>query len=191
MENKLIICDLDGTLFDTRGVNYHAYKQALREFGFETELTYEYYIEHLWGPIYKHFLPELGVPENLLEPIHDRKMELYDTYIKYAVENRSLFTLLEALKTTGEYKIVVVTAGSKNAYFILEYFGRANFFDRVYTSNDVDYPKPHPEGFLKAMADFQASPINTIIFEDSATGIEAARATGAAVMVVDDFGVDG
>ena len=28
-KEKLVICDLDGTLFDTRRVNYHAYREAL------------------------------------------------------------------------------------------------------------------------------------------------------------------
>ena len=37
--------------------------------------------------------------------------------------------------------------------------------------------KPNPEGYLKAISHFNATPEDTIIFEDSDVGIEAARKT--------------
>ena len=33
-KDKLILCDLDGTLFDTLEVNYHSYKEALKIFNY-------------------------------------------------------------------------------------------------------------------------------------------------------------
>ena len=32
-KSKLVICDLDGTLFDTRRVNYMAYREAIERAG--------------------------------------------------------------------------------------------------------------------------------------------------------------
>lgn len=33
---KLIIVDLDGTLFDTKNINYHAYKEAMASYGYSS-----------------------------------------------------------------------------------------------------------------------------------------------------------
>ena len=42
-KTKMIICDLDGTLFDTSEVNYQAYKKSLYEIGYE--LSYSFFIK--------------------------------------------------------------------------------------------------------------------------------------------------
>ena len=55
------------------------------------------------------------------------------------------------------------------------------------TQEDIHKPKPDPEGFLLAMEHFGVTPADSVIFEDSDVGIEAARASGAAVFVADRF----
>ena len=42
------------------------------------------------------------------------------------------------------------------------------------TQDDIENPKPNPEGFLKAMNFFSISKDNVIIFEDSDVGMDAA-----------------
>ena len=37
---KLIMVDLDGTLFDTREVNYMAYQEAVGQFGYKIDYKY-------------------------------------------------------------------------------------------------------------------------------------------------------
>ena len=55
VKDKLIICDLDGTLFDTRRVNYMAYKEAIIKLGLPMNTSYDEYIKKCWGPIIEHF----------------------------------------------------------------------------------------------------------------------------------------
>ena len=50
-----------------------------------------------------------------------------------------------------------------------------------------NFGMPGPEGYRKAMAHFGTDAAHTIIFEDSPTGLAAARATGAAVFKVETF----
>ena len=47
------------------------------------------------------------------------------------------------------------------------------------THDDIVNSKPDPEGFLKAMKFFNARPQETIIFEDSEVGLQAAERSGA------------
>ena len=184
-KEKLVICDLDGTLFDTRRVNYHAYREALEIAGIPINFDYDFYINRCWGPTYRGFLPLMNVPINRFEEVHDLKKTLYEKNLKYAQENTHLFNIIEALRST--YHTCVVTSGSHNSKDILKYFNRYDLFEAIFTIDDVKRGKPDPEGFFKAMDYFNVTPQQTLIFEDSSVGIEAARQTGASLCIVDDF----
>ena len=56
--------------------------------------------------------------------------------------------------------------------------------DGIISALDAPQSKPDPGCFLKAMEIEGATPDETLIFEDSAVGIEAARRSGAAYFVV-------
>ena len=42
-KNKLAIFDLDGTLFDTKDVNYNAYQAAIKMTGIDANINYNDY----------------------------------------------------------------------------------------------------------------------------------------------------
>lgn len=184
-KNKLAIFDLDGTLFDTKEINYLSYKQAINEVGFE--LDYEFFCTSCNGKHYKEFLSEIVTEnENLLEKIHKRKKELYNSNLKVARMNKHLFVMIDLIKC--DYHLALVTTASrKNCEDILRYFGKYDIFDLILTQEDVTNIKPHPEGFLKAMKYFKVIPEMTIIYEDSKVGIEAAHRSNANVFIVDYF----
>lgn len=172
-KEKLIIVDLDGTLFDTVEVNFRAYKKALNNFGFD--IKRDYYAKHCNGAHYKRYLPQIigADDEDLIIRIHDQKKEVYSEFLYTAKKNLHLFEILEGLKQ--KYHIAVVTTASrKNAEEILDFFSVRDLFDLLITQEDVTYVKPNPEGFLKVMNHFNAHSENTMIFEDSEDGIQAA-----------------
>lgn len=59
-----------------------------------------------------------------------------------------------------------------------------NPFSRSISSNDVKVTKPDPEGYLLAASSGGHDISNCLIFEDSLTGVTAAKASGAWVMAV-------
>lgn len=174
---KLIIVDMDGTLFDTKDVNFHAYRQALAEHGFG--LDYEYYCSYCNGRHYTQFLPQITTEDKqILSAIHARKKVLYSAFLDKARANTHLIEILRAMH--GMYRTALVTTASRACcYDILNHFQLMELFDLVLTQDDITHSKPDPEGFLKAMAHFGAAAENTIIFEDSDVGLEAAKQTGA------------
>jgi len=188
-ETMLICVDLDGTLFDTVTVNAASYRAALAELGFT--VTDEYYAAHCNGGHYKTFLRPLmgGDPaEADVERVHDRKKALYSDCLGAARKNTALFALLESVRRRPDCHLALVTTGSRrNATEILEYFGCLTWFELILTGEDVEKNKPDPEGYRKAMAYFNAAPADTMIFEDSAPGLAAAAATGAAVFKCECF----
>ena len=74
---------------------------------------------------------------------------------------------------------MVTTASKVNVEDILKTFGKLEVFDKKFTQEDFKKMKPDPEGYLKAMEYFGIKPENTIIFEDSESGLKAAESSGA------------
>ena len=121
-----------------------------------------------------------------MEKIHGIKKELYSKYLKYAKINKNLFDMLEVMKNF--YHIALVTTASKkNTEEILRYFKKRDLFEFIISAEDVKNKKPDPEGFVKAMNYFNITPKDTIIFEDSNSGIEAAIKSGANILKVEKF----
>ena len=183
MTRRALLFDLDGTLFDTTGVNYLAYKKALNEVGCDIDM--EYYKNCCDGRSYRDFLPKL-VPTDKIKVVHERKKNLYADCLGCARENVFLFDLIEKMK--AESKIgLVTTASGKNTREILIYFGREELFDVLVCQEDVQNTKPHPEAYQKAMDMLGVSSEEVYIFEDSEVGMEAALASGAHVIRIERF----
>ena len=182
---KLIMVDLDGTLFDTREVNYRAYKEAVESFGFS--IDYEYYSKYCNGRHFMDFLPQsTTTDEKVLSQMHRIKKAAYEKYLEYARLNEGLLGILKLCKCKANIALVT-TASADNTSDILRKFGLEGFFDVVLTHEDIHKSKPDPEGFLKAMDTFGATAKECVIFEDSDVGILAAEKTGATVFVVKGF----
>ena len=185
-KSNLAVFDLDGTLFDTRTVNFLAYQEAIREEGYS--LDREFYESQCNGKYYKDYLPIIikNPSSDLMERIHIRKKILYPKYLSHCVVNEQLFNLIKLM--CNSYHIALVTTASKaNCMDILNYFRKTHFFELIISQEDVALVKPDPEGFIKTMSYFEVTPKQTIIFEDSQTGIEAAQKAGTVIFKVERF----
>lgn len=179
MKNKLAIFDMDGTLFDTKDVNYRAYKFAIEQCGFSINIDYKYYCDYCNGNNYKVFLPKIipQITQSQMEQIHNCKKNKYASCLKYARKNEILFAMIESLK--NEFIIALVTTASKkNVADILKAFEVNEYFDLIVTQEDVQKTKPDPEGYLLALEKSKVTKQNAIIFEDSEMGMLAAKASG-------------
>lgn len=180
LKNKLAIFDLDGTLFDTKDVNYNAYQNAIKMVGIDINIDYNDFCKLYNGKNYKDFLPKIisNISEEQMRNIHNLKKDIYTMYLDKARKNELLFSIIEGLKERF-YISIVSNASQKNVNDILEKFHVRGFFDLLITQENIENPKPSPEGFIKAMDFFNILKENTIIFEDSEIGIQAAVKSGA------------
>ena len=183
---KLLILDMDGTLIDTSYINYHAYNEALSEYGYSVE--HEFFAMNCSGRHYKEFLPELTCnDEKIIEAVHEKKKLLYAKYLNKGRLNETLISMVRACKKQGMKVALVTTANKKNVIELLNCFELIDDFDLILTQDDVIKQKPDPYGFIAAMKHFGVKPEQTLIFEDSPTGIEAAKASGADYMQVYNY----
>ena len=79
------------------------------------------------------------------------------------------------------------SASKENTNDILDEFKIREMFDLVLTHEDIERPKPDPDGFITAMDYFGVLPKESVIFEDSDVGVKAAEASGATVFVVKGY----
>lgn len=185
MKKKLALFDLDGTLFDTSDVNFHSYSLALAEYGFR--LDYTTFCRDCNGRSYTDFLPEiLGGRTDLMDAVHLRKKDFYRTFLSHARPNHHLISMLKFMQEEY-YTAIVTTASRQNTLELLNAFDLTNQFSLILTQEDITKTKPDPEGFLKAMTHFGVAGGDTLIFEDSLVGLQAALCTKAAVMKIEAF----
>jgi len=183
MQLKLIILDFDGTLADTREANASAYIAALQEIGYE--LNREDYRNRYFGMRCPEFLRELGFEDpDLIDRIRRRKIELYPTFFSSVRLNGPLWAFCRQFRSQGGRVWIVSTGQADNIRNVMRFLKLEAEIDGILTGNDVARHKPFPDAFLKAMEREGCRPEETLIFEDSEVGIEAARRSGAAYVVV-------
>ena len=91
---------------------------------------------------------------------------------------------LDALRVKGLK--LAIGSSSKNAKFILERIGLADYFDAISDGTNIARSKPDPEVFLKAAEFLGLEPADCLVVEDAVAGVEAAHAGGMKVAAVGD-----
>lgn len=180
---KLILLDFDGTLVDTRRANAAAYIAALREAGYT--LTEEEYAARYFGMRCNEFLTRLGIDDPAeRERLRLRKIAIYPTCFDTVRLNEPLWQFCQQFRAQGGRVWIVSTGSCANIDNVMHHLGIAGGVDGILSGLDIERPKPAPDCFLEAMRREGCSPHETLIFEDSQIGIEAARRSGASYFVV-------
>lgn len=170
---KAIIFDFDGTLADTLPVCFYAFQAVFKTFD-NKEVTPDE-IKAMFGP------SETGIiRENLMDTNHDKAIELY--YEKYSEKHKELVIEIEEindlllfLKKEG-YKLGIVTGKASRSLIIsLDCLNMNDLFDVIITGDDVNIPKPHPEGLNKALAQLNIKNTDAIFLGDSDADILAGK----------------
>ena len=90
--------------------------------------------------------------------------------------------VVQFIKRHSSLPIGLATNGEPaNVDLVLDGVNIRKHFKAVVTGHEVRLPKPHPDIYLKAAEMLGMTPENCVVFEDSLTGIEAARAAGMRV----------
>ena len=91
---------------------------------------------------------------------------------------------LDALRAKGLK--LAIGSSSKNAKFILERIGLADYFDAISDGTNIARSKPDPEVFLKAAEFLGLEPADCLVVEDAVAGVEAAHAGDMEAAAVGD-----
>ena len=176
MNLKLIITDFDGTLVNTFEANYQAYAEAVTQC--DRKLTRDSY-RQCFGYRYDDFMRAVGVDDaDVRQRIRKIKGEVYPSYFEYLQSNEPLINFIRAFHRGGGKTAIASTARRLNLVNTLRYLHLTELFDCILAGEDVTHGKPNPEIYLKVMERMEVSARQTLIFEDSEVGFEAAEASG-------------
>jgi beta-phosphoglucomutase len=176
---KAFIFDLDGVIVDTAKYHYLAWKKIANELGIDFTHEHNELLKGVSRVRSLDIILELGNIEATQENKDQWLVQKNEDYLSYLVnmdESEILPGVLPVLKFLKENKQgIALGSASKNAKPILEKTGIMDYFDVVVDGNDVSNAKPDPEVFLQAAKLLNATNENSIVFEDSVAGIQAAN----------------
>tara|TARA_R100000742_G_C4278746_1_gene101960 strand:+ start:2078 stop:3436 length:1359 start_codon:yes stop_codon:yes gene_type:complete len=187
---NLIIFDLDGVLIDTKDTHYITLNKALKEIGKEYVITEPEHISIYDGLSTNEKLIMLSdrksLPLSMHEKIWAKKQELTNSQLEKIQPSEKLIEIFKYLESNNYLIACCSNSIRKTVYKILSQLGIVKYFDYLVSNEDVKNPKPHPEMYWKTMSSLKVAPEDTIIIEDSPTGLLAAERSGAKVCRVKD-----
>lgn len=186
---KAILYDLDGVLVDATEWHYESLNEALREIS-------RFEISRL-----EHLSTFNGLPTNTkLEMLYEQnRVRKEDFEAIWKLKQKKTNEIIEKTATIDETKqrlhegtktfkkICVTNSIRQTALLMLEKTCQLSFMDHVISNEDVNNPKPDPEGYLKAIQYLQLQPNECMIVEDAPKGIEAAKKSNAHVYEVKGY----
>ena len=179
MNKKAFIFDLDGVIVDTAKYHFIAWQKIATEIGIEFTLEHNEQLKGVSRVRSLELILELGKITASQEDKNKWLIQKNENYLSYLVDMDEsellpgILPILKYLKANNQ-KIALGSA-SKNARPILEKTGILHYFDAIVDGNDVSNAKPDPEVFLQAAKLLGISNENSIVFEDSVAGIQAAN----------------
>jgi len=180
-----LIFDMDGVIVDSNPLHREAWTKFNRRYGLETT---DAMLERMYGrrndQIVRDFFGGGLAPEEVAAR-GAAKEELYRELASGRIEEILVPGLRPFLdRYRGAPLAVASNAEPENVNFLLDRAGLRSYFRAVVDGQQVIHPKPHPEIYLRAAELLNIAPSNCVVFEDSLTGITAARAAGMRVIGV-------
>tara|TARA_R110002094_G_scaffold112216_1_gene108895 strand:+ start:1152 stop:1787 length:636 start_codon:yes stop_codon:yes gene_type:complete len=184
---RAILFDMDGVLIEAKDWHYQALNDALSLFGMDIDR--ESHLATFDGLPTKDKLDILGKSKGLPKELHAFINQLKQKYTQQIIWQNCapLFHhqyALSRLKREG-YKLAVCSNSIRETVSMMMTLSQLDkYLDLQLSNQDVTKAKPSPDIYHLAMERLGVVAEETLILEDNEHGIQAARASGAHVMVI-------
>jgi HAD superfamily hydrolase (TIGR01509 family) len=174
-----VLWDLDGTLIDSEQYHWLAWRDTMAAEG--VPLTHPQFLKTFGlrnDAIIPQWIP--GATNEQIDRIANAKEQLY----RRLVREGGLAPLPGAAEWTGRLardgwrQAIASSAPRENIDAVLAVIGLGSVFQAVVSAEDVTLGKPDPQVFLTAASRLGSTPARSIVVEDAAAGVEAARRAG-------------
>ena len=159
--------------------SFLAWKKIANELGIEFTLEHNELLKGVSRVRSLDIILELGKVEASQEDKNKWLIQKNEDYLSYLVDMDDseilpgVLPVLQFLKENNQP--IALGSASKNARPILEKTGTIHYFDAIVDGNDVVNAKPDPEVFLHAARLLNIANQDSIVFEDSVAGVQAAN----------------
>ncbi len=185
---KGLIFDLDGVIVNTDTYHYEAWKSVANKYSIQIDKSINENLKGLsrrdsWNLIMEIGNIELSDEETNI--VLETKNNLYRKKLKNLSRDNLLLGVENFLQELNhkEFKLAIGSS-SKNAKDILNYLNLSSYFDSIIDGSMVKKLKPSPDIFIKAAKNLELKPSHCIVFEDSLSGVKAAKDGGFKVIGV-------
>lgn len=162
----------------------------------DTESQYSKFWTHIGTLYYPHV-------QSFAEDIKGMSLiDICSSYFPYASQQKELKQLLDDFEKSMEYvyipgveeflkslrdkkqRTALVTSSDHNkmAHVYSTHPEIKDYFDYIFTAEDIQLSKPAPDCFINAARRFDVEIENCVVFEDSINGLIAAKKSGAKVV---------
>lgn len=193
---QALIFDVDGTLADTESVHLEAFNHAFRQEGLDWVWDVPLYTRlleisggkermlHHWRTVEPNMTEvDAGALSDTINRLHEIKTAYYEAAVNNgAVQLRpGVLALMDEARRQGLQLAIATTTSPVNiAALLRSAIGpdwRTHFL-AVGDASNAPIKKPHPQVYLKVLADMGLQAAQCVAFEDSANGLKAAAAAG-------------
>ena len=185
MKLPALVFDMDGVIVDSTGVHTEAWRRYLEGHGIAASDIGSRMLGKHNADIVRDLF---GTADLTMETVagHGREKEkLYRDMIGPDLPGLLVRGVLEFMQRHSDLPLAVASnAEPENVAFVLERAGIRELFSVVVDGHEVKRPKPDPEIYLTAAAKLGVLAQDCVVFEDSHTGIAAAKGAGMRVVGV-------
>jgi beta-phosphoglucomutase len=179
-----LIFDMDGVIVDSMPFHTRAWELYLGRLGYDARGLNERMHGKHNDELLREFLGAEATLE-LIQRMGHEKEALYRELIGVELEANLVRGVTEFLvRHEAVAKGVASNAIAANVDFVLDGANLRRYFRVAMDGQQVRLGKPHPEIYEKTSDLLQVPRENCIVFEDSQTGIDAARAAGMTVVAI-------
>ncbi|SFA75831.1 haloacid dehalogenase superfamily, subfamily IA, variant 3 with third motif having DD or ED [Poseidonocella pacifica] len=180
-EDRALLFDLDGTMLDTDPIHMAVFTDMMAPYGIEVDE--QFYMRHVHGRLnidfFREFLPDQPDLQGLSE---EKEAEFRRRLPRPYPPMPGLKSFLEARMNEGWRMGVVTNAMRPNAEAMLDAIGERARFEVVVIGEECPRGKPHPDPYRIGAEQLGVKPHRAIAFEDSPSGLRAARSAGCRVI---------
>jgi beta-phosphoglucomutase family hydrolase len=175
---RAAIFDMDGVIVDSHPAHKKTWRKFLESLGKEIDEEHLNFIMEgrKRDEILRYFLGELS--DEQVRALGRQKEQLFR---EESPDMKAIEGLREFLQQLSEAKIrlAVASSGSNGRVnYVLDLLDLRNYFQAIVTGDQVTYGKPDPTILRLACEQLCVRPSETLVFEDSVSGIRAAKAAG-------------
>lgn len=178
MSQTAALFDLDGVLVDSEGVYYEFWDNIDKMF----PTGIPDFAASIKGSTLKKimdYFPDPDVRSRIVKMLDEQERSM-----KYVLFD-GVLPFLDDLRSRHKPCAIVTSSNEDKMHKLFDQHpGFADYFKVVITDRQVTRSKPDPQGYLMAASQLDCDPSDCYVFEDSFSGLEAARRSGAKVIAL-------
>lgn len=178
MQNRAALFDLDGVLVDTEGIYYNFWNDIDQIY----PTGIDDFASYIKGSTLKKIMayyPDQKVRDDIV-----LRLEKHERNMRYRIFDGVIDFLNQLHDASIKCAIVTSSNEEKMERLFAQNPGFKDYFTVIVCDCHVKNSKPNPEGYLLAADKLGCKPSECFVFEDSFSGLEAGRRSGAKVIAL-------